>query len=368
VRKLFQKLNNSGATLVMVIVCMLFIGIVSVAVLALAMGNFGNTETVTKSSENFYTAEAYTDSLKVCLQQVANQAAKDAYMDQLSGGVVEAEAFKTSFRTNFANALNGKSDDWFKAKIQDNTKETLTGYDLSMAYVREADFVDSFIEDGILKNVVVTYLEPGTSYTTTLSSDIEIFANASPLNGKDPDKKFGYDVDKFIFISDSDVGFGTGSEGMSNTNIATGNIFANGDILVKTPDDLTLNANKIIASNTITGNGDIVLKQGTLKLFGLGKQYIDVFKSGDSGYNAKSNDNGNVWCDNFDLETGKVQISTKVNMYLGDDLTLEGDGTEFSVVTGSEHGKDGGIVAYSTSPMAVDEDEARFQYNKSNCT
>lgn len=359
-KKIFRKLNNSGATLVMVIVAMLFIGIISVAVLALAMGNFGNTQTVTKGSESFYTAETVNDSLKMCLQQYANQAAKEAYMEQLQNGVVEAAAFQTSFRSRLADMLEGKEGSDFLADIQNNTNETLEGYTINIPFVKEANFRTQFMANGVIKNVEVIHVEEGTNVKTNMCSDFEISAVAPPLIYTDPDKMYAYDVDKYLFISDGNVSFGDNSDEMAGVNTAIGSVYANGNIGVQVANgaDLKLYAKNIIASNKTDGNGDFVMNKGTLSIAGFDKQFIDVHKTG--SYEAVDNSNGNVWCDNFDIENGTVVISTKTNLYLGDDLTLEGDGTSFGVGPAgtSEHGDNGGIVAYSTDWRASEADVA----------
>ena len=359
-RKILRKLNNSGATLVMVIVAMLFIGIISVAVLALAMGNFGNTQTVTKASDSFYTAETVNDSLKICLQQYANQAAKEAYMEQLQNGVVEAAAFQTSFREKFADKLSGKDGDDFLAEIQSNTSETLSGYTIKMDYVNTPNFRTEFLSSGVIKNVEVIHVEDGTNVTTNLCSDFQISAVAPPLVYVDPDKLYKYDVDKYLFVSDADVVFGDNIDEMAGTNNATGSIFANGNINIQTSSILNLSAKNIISSNKnsteANAKGNFNMNKGTLSIMGFGKKFQDVHKTG--SYDPIDNVNGNVWCDNFDVENGTVVISTKTTLYLGDDLTLEGNGTVFSVGDAGEPGANGGIIAYSTSSKASDADVA----------
>ena len=359
-RKILGKLNNSGATLVMVIVAMLFIGIISVAVLALAMGNFGNTQTVTKASESFYTAETVNDSLKICLQQYANKAAKAAYMEQLQNGVVEAAAFQTSFRTKLADMLEGKADADFLSEIQSNTSETLTGYTIKMDYVRTPNFRTEFLSSGVIKNVEVIHVEAGTNVTTNLCSDFQISAVAPPLVYVDPDKIYKYDVDKFLFISDADVVFGDNTDEMAGVNNATGSIFANGNINIQTSNKLNLSAKNIISSNknstATSAKGNFIMNKGSLSIKGFDKKFQDVHKTG--SYDPVDNINGNVWCDNFDVENGTVVISTKTTLYLGDDLTLEGDGTVFGVADAGEPGDNGGIIAYSTSSKASEKDEA----------
>ncbi len=353
-RKMSKKLNNTGATLVMVIVAMLFIGIISVAVLALAMGNFGNTQTATNSSESFYTAEAVNDSLKVCLQQYANKAAKEAYLEQLERGVVEAAAFQASFREKFYDAVSTKDGDAFLAEIKDNTKAELEGYTINMDYLCTPANKDEFLSSGIIRNVEVIHVEPGTNYTTNLCSDFEVSAVAPPLVYVNPDKLYTYDVDKYLFISGTDVTFGDNIDELGGTNEAVGNLFANGDINVQTSNKLSLSAKTIIASNKTTNKGNINVNKGILAFSGFGSKFLDVTKTGT--YTAVDSVNGNVWCENFDVIKGDVEISTKNTFYLGDDLTLEGNDTSFNVIIGTEPGENGGIVAYSTDGRAIDAD------------
>lgn len=355
VKRIQRKINNTGAALVMVIVCMLFIGIVSVAVLAMAMGNFGSTQTATKGSENFYTTETVADNLKVYLQQLANKAATDAYMTQLSTGDDDAAAFNVLFRTNLANTLSGKNEDYFKEKIQENTGVALSSeYEFNVDYLSDPNFVSQFIADGVLKNVEIKYTQEKTNYTTTISSDFEFTAVAPPLEYQNPDKKYLYDVDKYIFISGDDVNIGS-STSVGGDNTVIGNIYANGDIKVNASDSVSLAAENIIASDKREDKGSVKIVDGNnLSFTGFSEQFLDVKKD---TYSVVSKTNGNVWCDDFNIQKGKITISSKVNLILGDDLTLEGDNIQFKVVNGTEPGDKGGIIAYSTDSRAEDEDD-----------
>lgn len=357
VNKVFKKLNNNGATLVMVIVCMLFIGIISVAVLALAMGNFGSTQTVEESSKNFYTTEVYTDSLKLLLQQEANKAAQSAYMTQLTNGVVEKNALESSFRSQLADTFQTvfASEDDIKNQIQAKTSTTLADYTIKIPYITENQsefdtFKNDFVENGILRNVEVSYLEPGTGYMTTLCSDFQFSINAPGIMPIDPEKKFAYDVDKYVFISDSDIDLGVQGDTLAGNNIITGNLYASGDISVNVNSSLSINAKNIVAANKDEGKGNIIINSGSLTHRSFNEQFYDVYRT---DYDRADENNSNVWCDNYDIKGGDVTLSTTAYLYLGDDLTLDGDGTGLDVQSFSEPGDNGGIVAYSTNPDAT---------------
>ena len=76
VRKGKRILSNEGAALIVVLVCMLFIGVIAAIVLGLAQSNLKNIGTGMKSSDNFYEAEEALDELKDSLKTLANNAIK----------------------------------------------------------------------------------------------------------------------------------------------------------------------------------------------------------------------------------------------------------------------------------------------------
>ena len=128
--------NNKGASLVLVIVAMLFVGLIASIVLTVTVGNRRSTKTTVESSENFYSAEGVLDDLKMFLKKLAISSAADAYGATLEKfGEVPASdletVFANSFKTNLATALD--------KILKDDTKVD------QVTHI----FKDSFINDNI---------------------------------------------------------------------------------------------------------------------------------------------------------------------------------------------------------------------------
>ena len=99
--KKFLK-DNKGASLVLVIVAMLFVGIIATIVLTLTVGNIKSVSTAKDTSKNFYSTEDMVDDFKVYLQKFANESATEAYasvLEQLAiNGTVEASELEKKYQ------------------------------------------------------------------------------------------------------------------------------------------------------------------------------------------------------------------------------------------------------------------------------
>ena len=77
--------NNKGATLVMVIVAMMFVAIIASIVLTLTVGNSKAAKTTADTSGNFYSSESVLDDLNMYLKKLGTAAATEAYAATLEG-------------------------------------------------------------------------------------------------------------------------------------------------------------------------------------------------------------------------------------------------------------------------------------------
>ena len=100
-KKLLVK-DNRGASLVLVIVALLFVGIIAAITLKVTVGNNKNVNTAKETSKNFYSTEDMVDDLKVYLQKFANESATEAYAAVLEAiaisGVADADQLEEKYQ------------------------------------------------------------------------------------------------------------------------------------------------------------------------------------------------------------------------------------------------------------------------------
>ena len=78
------KGQNQGASLIAVLVALIFVGIISVVILNVTITNIQMREIEQSGKENFYDAESVMDELTVGLNDIAAGALERAYTDILA--------------------------------------------------------------------------------------------------------------------------------------------------------------------------------------------------------------------------------------------------------------------------------------------
>ncbi len=121
------KVNNSGSTIVTVIVVATFLSILATIILYLSGQNFMMKETNRGTVENFYQSETVLEEVKMGLCEVAAKAAEDAYvqtmvMFSVTSPFTRYETFETKFFENLEK-------EWDK-KLTETPGITLTYADL----------------------------------------------------------------------------------------------------------------------------------------------------------------------------------------------------------------------------------------------
>ena len=79
-----KKLNNAGSSLIIVIICSMFVSILGMLMLSLTKMNFDMKNTSIKSKDNFYTAENALDELKNGIYENASETMADVYEKMLT--------------------------------------------------------------------------------------------------------------------------------------------------------------------------------------------------------------------------------------------------------------------------------------------
>ena len=75
--------HNQGASLITVLVALIFVGIIAVVIMNITITNIQMREIEQSGKENFYDAEAVMDELTVGLNDIAAAALERAYTDIL---------------------------------------------------------------------------------------------------------------------------------------------------------------------------------------------------------------------------------------------------------------------------------------------
>ncbi len=355
-----QKINkrlfmdNSGASLVLVLVAMFFVGVIASIVLTITVGNSKATRTSQDSSQNFYSTESALDDLKLYLNKLATTAATEAYARTITDSGNVADPFDpTRMLTD---------DEIFKLRFKEYLEETLTTMfndpDITEGFQFKDDFLRQYVTYGrsgdikitfgsfetnsegylVLKDVKVsltgneeTLMTAG--YENTITTDITFKAEKPGLGKLNTSGEFKYPIYRYVVISGEDI-VPANNEMLDNKLV--GGIYAYGYFNVASTDSVSDASLEINSQSMIIGK-DINIKNGEVD-FGPISDYPEVLMVGE-------NPDTNVWCDN--LKVGDATVNWNMigrltdNIYLRKNLVLNGNNARFT-------GNGGNIVGYSS--------------------
>ncbi len=356
--------NNKGASLVLVLVAMFFVGVIASIVLTITVGNAKSTRTSQDSSQNFYSTESALDDLKLYLSKLATSAAADAYASVLTeDGVVADDKFNAKFFEKLNERLTNLLGDSDIAESRVFKNDFLNQY---VTYGRLGDISISFGDIETVTEVVgeKTYKYPKLTnvqvsltgnadtlttagYENTITTDI-VFRAQNPGTGTPPtnDDSFAYDISRYVLISGKDI---LPDNFCMVDNTFVGGIYAFGYMNLANK-DATEDASVDIQSQEVVIGRDINIRKGTLNfspLTGSENVFNTILASGETL-------DTDVWCDNLKIGDADVtwSMSGRINdnLYLRKNLVLNGNGGKNSDDTfkkGSFTGVGGNIVGYS---------------------
>ncbi|MCQ2495748.1 MAG: hypothetical protein MJ131_04060 [Lachnospiraceae bacterium] len=388
-KRLSKRLNDKGATLVLVIIAMLFVGIIAAVILSMTVGNVKTAGTSSDSSENFYTTEDVVDSMKAYLQKFASTSATQAYAAVLEKVAVDAtidsNGLESAYRAKFKEILedelmvnNGAG------KVLDVTKFTpalisFGKYGADGSYTgTEEDYTNTSIDvnldeatitvdsDGVvtLENVKITYLDKNNN-ETTINTSFTFTAELPSLEYRDPTKALQYDLDKYIIVSNGKIT-------TNDTNYITGETYGTivGNIYAKDGVELSININNALTvmSKYIISGKDIKIASniaaastgGRVDFSALPKMYLDLpYNNDETKYDDPldeelGSNNGQIWAENIIIGDdglvdgdgshtpygGRATINGN-NIYFKDDITLTGKNVSLVDKSGSS------LIGYS---------------------
>lgn len=349
--------QNRGASLIAVVVAMIFVATVGAIILAVTTTNIRMRAAETSAKRNFYSAEEIMNEISTGLNDTASMAMQQAYVDVLgqyydiitdpNGNMQKAfqqaymDELKGYFADNATTPMTSMSADgskvefelgaydvdhvyqgWldvcqhqtphptlgeFKATSEGGCFLTpaVDGTSVLMSTTGAATYTVDYVEGVFtLQNVKVRYTDP-TGYETTINTDIAF--HTPSLTSDQGIRNFM----KYALIADEKI-----EMTMGTTINVNGSVYAGHDGIEIRDAKVDMKASNIVT------RGDILVTPNNIVTIGDG--------------------NGRIWAENIvtqgnmtDDNTGKLILNG--NIYVADDLTLGGKNTSVDLI-GSYYG------------------------------
>ena len=372
-RDRFMK-DNRGASLVMVLLAMMFVGIIAAIALAITVGNAKSSKATVNTSKNFYSSESILDDLEMYLKKLATNAATEAYassLTQLGTGIDVEDYFETAFAQKILDMLNGSGGTG--GVISGNAPGNQFNlsllqaicydrYDLtsnSSEYTTDPSKIpitityESIVTEGgytKIKGLTIS-LDDGT-YESTITTDITFKAKMPSSSSVDSAGEFTYGIDHYVIIAKDDI-----KSHATNTKITgtyTGSIYAGKNFIVQSGSgesgQLKLKAKDIVIGNDLIVDNVTTGEKGKLVIERVNDSRI-----------IPSSTEAVLYADDIKIYDGDF-VGTNLNTYLQGNLEINGDrgsftasGEDFYGFTSASSGETYKYIpATGTSPQKVD--------------
>ncbi len=336
------KKDNTGASLIAVVIAMVFVVSIGVIIMNITLSNISMKEMELSSKTNFYSAEDVLETIKSSLTDNSALCLETAYVTIL-GKYAESirtdNGVQSSFQAAYLDSLikkykkepanmdsnifwkTGTDGDYEKSKLKENGQYAMGFYDTDILTeslsgtikdnaVRALEKMDpdkaQFEADYsagtfTLKNVHIVYTDT-RGYETSISTDLILTTPVLNFDGSNNVKEFM----KYCIIADKKIDITGGSE-VLNIQVK-GNAYAGCDgIESKTGSYASFTGNNVITRGTVT-----VKNGGTLTI----------------GSIVSGNYTTNLWAENIltsgsKNSTAAATLNLTGNMYISDDLSLD---------------------------------------------
>ncbi len=331
------KNDNRGSTLLIVIVCMLFVGIIGAMMLQVTLTNRKMKTVENLAKENFYTTETALDELKSGLQELASAAMSDSYQSLLTEYTFVSDSdrpakFKGDFVAGLYAALQGIFGD--AAAFESNGMNFFKTTDVGeLRWLKRPQVIPDVAEGNVrLKDVSLAYKDE-YGYETYITTDIVITAEYPEFMASYRNESSDEFIDYGI-ITDQCLRNTLNGHAFVNSNIYAGGCEA--------------------ATRKYTGHG-VYTHDGILDIFAdkiITRTSVDVNGNGRiniSGLTVADN-LAEVWTRNMSVgqsknPTTEVNLNINGKCYVADDLSLDTDGSNV-VIRGEYYG-------YSTNNISA---------------
>ena len=357
-RKRNSFFDNNGSTLLTILICAAFIGILGTLMISVTLTNLEMKMVDSKSKANFYSCEAAMEEIRTGIQELATSSIQTVYEEQV---LVNYATYLTmpedQVNTDIQNRVTGKlmkalvqtseTDESRLVSVQNLTanldsfkkyliNSSLNNPDLSIASV------SSYGNSIIIKDIKIAYIKD--DYKTSITTDIKIALPQFSVGetAANDNYQLKQPFEKYVLVADG----GITSDNSYGTNTITGSVYA-GDsgILVHSPEGYSHNV-IIQGSNIVTRKNITVSDGGNLTI-------------GDPVLTEKPI----IWADNIMTEAASENMHPvlKINgiSLIKGDLVLNGYNSEVAftgayVGFSGYHTKMGSAIMVNGSESALD--------------
>lgn len=339
-KKVMKKLNNRGATLILVIISLLFVGIIAAVVLTLTTTNVKNIFNASQSSSNFYSAEKAVDAVRAKFQENADKAAREAYtqwLEQYSfagSGETDDELFQRHFAENLVEIL---TDLLYPAGGGGELIDISTLLDTTpLGDVKLVSNPSVVTEDGKVKVKNLSIQCTDSDGTVSVITTDIVFDIMNPSLAANRVNFESLPCASYVVITDEQLR-------STGTVKVTGNVYGGG--LNTTTLKYTDGGIYVSEGGNLTINADYVLSRNAIRVEDNAKLNVSgLYPTGVRSY-------CKIWAKNLDLvqgiAKGKPEMTVRGDCYLSDDLTLDADSSKFSMEVGSS------FYGYNTSNATI---------------
>lgn len=261
--------NHKGSSLILVIFCMVFIGVLASAVLTATVSNMKMKTVDAFAKDNFYTAEMAMDELKAGFDEIAQEKLKEAYAFMLNKYTVTPETERSKhMRTKWANLFYE-----LLAKVDSGTESELDDDILDVFLITaQPDLFDTtttlVVKDLSTSNPSVTIKDITLMYTdangfkTTITTDLKFTATSAALGNQNASHNGVYFTD-FALIADNTIINNSLGKAVVNASIYGANgIIATGRNSDTVYSELDLTSKRIVSRENleVKEKGKIVIR------------------------------------------------------------------------------------------------------------
>lgn len=334
------KLNNQGSTLLTVIICIAFIGILGSMMLSVTMTNLQMKIIESKSKENFYSCEVAMEEIRTGIEEITAAKIQEVYEDKVLGNFADflfshptalekntyikqqisaaiirvignADAVADDAQLYSGTAVKERSDDFFNIYLSTPP----AGAAIFVTIGRDDTHLPISSDGNSVTIEDICVRMTKNDYETSITTDIVITLPDFTFDEVTETEEAVYTLEQpfrdYALVADGLIL----SDQAGSTNNVNGNIYAGTGITV----DSRNTQNHVL---NITANQ--VVTRGTIKAEDTGKL---VIKGPGSGSDTKPSV---VWADNIMTATtlNSAVFPTSMDIYgicfIRDDLTLEG--------------------------------------------
>lgn len=258
-----MKMNNKGFSMVTVIFAIVIIAILVSSCFAFAHINADMKKTLSKSMQNFYSAETGMNDVKSCIEEICADKLKDSYETiTLAIDSIPSDKLDLELKNVYITALN----DYFTNTTMDASTMLTTynrkGYPSGVTYLTinednspdkkgySVEFNQSNVYPNLSKGTItlsdITVHYNNGEFLDTITTDI-VISSPKIFNGLTFDTALGSSYLDYSLIADKNID-------IENVGIGiNGSVYSGNDIIVgyNTPSSVVFKSEKLVARNNV---------------------------------------------------------------------------------------------------------------------